>query len=133
MEKMRDRNKAEEEREREKNNFGKESAQRASGGEKAAFKSGNSSVSKNSDGEKPVAVAVPNHLQKLQAKAIDVAIAERSPVDFFGRKIVISEAKREEMAKKDANSEIVSSDIWFKFKEGYNNAVRRNVKMKDLL
>lgn len=28
--------------------------------------------------------------------------------------------------------EIVKSDIWFHFKEGFNNAVRRSVDMKDL-
>ena len=29
-------------------------------------------------------------------------------------------------------NDIIISDIWFKFKEGYNNAVRRNIRMKDL-
>ena len=36
------------------------------------------------------------------------------------------------LAKKKEN-EIVKSDIWFKFKEGYSNAVRRNLKMKELM
>ena len=31
------------------------------------------------------------------------------------------------------NNEIVKTDVWFRFKEGFSNAVRRNVKMKDLL
>ena len=37
--------------------------------------------------------------------------------------------------KKESNicDEIVKTDVWFRFKEGYSNAVRRNVKMKDLL
>ena len=39
---------------------------------------------------------------------------------------LVKQAKKEE-------SDLVKSDIWFKFKEGYSNAVRRNVKMKDLL
>ena len=34
---------------------------------------------------------------------------------------------------RNVESELVSSDIWFKFKEGYSNAVRRTIKMKDLL
>ena len=51
--------------------------------------------------------------------------------DFFGRKIKVDPAKKKD--ENDKNSEILSSDIWFKFKEGFNNAVRRNVKMKDLL
>lgn len=29
--------------------------------------------------------------------------------------------------------EIVKSDIWYHFKEGFNNAVRRNITMADLL
>jgi hypothetical protein len=32
-----------------------------------------------------------------------------------------------------AANDIVKTDIWFKFKEGYSNAVRRTVKTKDLL
>jgi hypothetical protein len=32
-----------------------------------------------------------------------------------------------------AGNDIVKTDIWFKFKEGYSNAVRRTVKTKDLL
>jgi hypothetical protein len=35
--------------------------------------------------------------------------------------------------QKKKESEIVKSDIWFKFKEGYSNAVRRNLKMKELM
>eukprot|EP00092_Neocalanus_flemingeri_P030900 GFUD01033557.1.p1 GENE.GFUD01033557.1~~GFUD01033557.1.p1 ORF type:complete len:883 (+),score=321.60 GFUD01033557.1:37-2685(+) len=67
-----------------------------------------------------------NHLQKLAAKPL--AIKERVAMDFFGRAIKIDPAK--ENKKKN---EIVKSDIWFKFKEGYSNAVRRNIKMKDLM
>jgi hypothetical protein len=29
--------------------------------------------------------------------------------------------------------EIVKSDIWFHYKEGFSNAVRRSVKIQDLL
>lgn len=81
---------------------------------------------------------IPRHLQKLQAKELNVkasADLSRDPVDFFGRAIApeVVAKKLKEDAANDKNSEIVSSDIWFKFKEGYNNAVRRNVKMKDLM
>jgi hypothetical protein len=34
---------------------------------------------------------------------------------------------------KKSEADMEKSDIWFKFKEGYSNAVRRTVKMKDLL
>ena len=40
----------------------------------------------------------------------------------------IDPAKLEQKA-----NETVKSDIWFKFKEGYSNAVRRNIKMKDIM
>ena len=32
----------------------------------------------------------------------------------------------------DKNS-VIKSDIWFRFKEGYSNAVRRNLKVKEFL
>jgi len=67
-----------------------------------------------------------NHLQKLAAKPMD--IKERVATDFFGRTIKLDPAKLN-----NKKNEIVKSDIWFKFKEGYSNAVRRNVKMKDLM
>jgi len=69
-----------------------------------------------------------SHLQKLAAKPME--IKERVATDFFGRAIKVDPAK---LQKKKEN-EIVKSDIWFKFKEGYSNAVRRNLKkMKELM
>ena len=75
----------------------------------------------------------------MQAKRLDAGAAEeRSPVDFFGRPIdraraaAAATASAGGAAAQRANAEIVSSDIWFKFKEGYNNAVRRLVRMRDL-
>ena len=74
----------------------------------------------------------------LQAKRLDAGAEERSPVDFFGRPIdraraaAAATASAGGAAAQRANAEIVSSDIWFKFKEGYNNAVRRLVRMRDL-
>ena len=77
-------------------------------------------------------------LSALQAKRLDAGASERSPVDFFGRPIdktraaAAATASAGGAAAEKANSEIVSSDIWFKFKEGYNNAVRRLVRLRDL-
>jgi len=68
-----------------------------------------------------------SHLQKLSAKPME--IKERVATDFFGRAIKVDPDK---LLKKKEN-EIVKSDIWFKFKEGYSNAVRRNLKMKELM
>ena len=81
------------------------------------------------------AASTPRHLQKLQAKKINGKdMEERSPVDFFGRPIVAqSSSSSSKGSGGGAGGEnIVSSDIWFKFKEGYNNAVRRLVRMSDL-
>ena len=73
---------------------------------------------------------VPNHLQKLKAK--EVQVKERVPVDFFGRKI--EKAANTAVDSKGSKKEgLVFGDVWFKFKEGYNNAVRRTIRMKDLL
>lgn len=73
---------------------------------------------------------VPNHLQKLKAK--EVQVKERVPVDFFGRKI--EKATNLTVDSKESKKEgLVFGDVWFKFKEGYNNAVRRTIRMKDLL
>jgi hypothetical protein len=86
--------------------------------------------------------STPRHLQKLEAKNINGKIREveaRRPVDFFGRPIVraagigSASASGSGLQHQAADkNELVSSDIWFKFKEGYNNAVRRLVRMRDL-
>lgn len=69
---------------------------------------------------------LPNHMkQKLEAKKVEVK--EHVPVDFFGRRI---EAKPEDEAK---NVSIISLGVIYKFKEGYNNAVRKTIRMKELL
>merc|ERR1712096_36840 len=68
-----------------------------------------------------------SHLQKLQAKPVSVAPAVA--MDFFGRAVKVDPTKQ---AKKEENP-LLKSDIWFKFKEGYTNAVRRTIKMKDLV
>merc|ERR1719341_1517693 len=68
-----------------------------------------------------------NHLATLSAKPVQLKTVQ--PTDFFGRAIKVDPSKQ----AKNIESELVSSDIWFKFKEGYSNAVRRTIKMKDFL
>merc|ERR1711874_189909 len=68
-----------------------------------------------------------NHLATLAAKPVQLKAVQ--PTDFFGRAIKVDPSKE----AKNVESELVSSDIWFKFKEGYSNAVRRTIKMKDFL
>lgn len=71
---------------------------------------------------------VPNHLQRLKAKAVKPA-TEVIVKDFFGR--VISKPIVPKFGEKTASSH--TSDIWFKYKEGYNNAVKRKIKYNTLL
>lgn len=74
---------------------------------------------------------VPSHLrQKLTAKQVEVK--DHVPVDFFGRKIQVKIPTADEN-KEAKKNEIIISDVWFKFKEGYNNAVRRTIRMKDMI
>ncbi|KAB7501952.1 Chromosome transmission fidelity protein 18-like protein, partial [Armadillidium nasatum] len=67
--------------------------------------------------------ALPNHLQKLEAKKLKTNQLNVVAKDFFGR--VITSTKNE---KTNEKNNILSSSIWFKFKEGYSNAVRRPFK-----
>ncbi|XP_049856731.1 chromosome transmission fidelity protein 18 homolog isoform X2 [Schistocerca gregaria] len=73
------------------------------------------------------APAVPNHLQSLKPKAISEV--SRVVKDFFGREVEQVASSRGAGRRID---EIVKSDIWFHFKEGFSNAVRKTIKMKDL-
>jgi len=66
-----------------------------------------------------------NHLQKLTAKTFEVKT--RAPTDFFGRALKV------DPSKVDKKKEVIKSDIWFRFKEGYSNAVRKNLKVKDFI
>lgn len=80
-------------------------------------------------------VVVPNHKQTLEAKAV---VEEKLRVNYFAG---FTRTKREtqNMQKDDTKEKekeernVLDTDIWFHFKEGYSNAVRRNVKIQDLL
>ncbi|XP_050424390.1 chromosome transmission fidelity protein 18 homolog [Adelges cooleyi] len=69
----------------------------------------------------------PNHLMRLTPKIVGPTKAAKRK-DFFGREISSPTVSK----GKEIRDEIVKSDIWFHFKEGYNNAVRKSVLMKDL-
>ncbi|XP_034834660.1 chromosome transmission fidelity protein 18 homolog [Maniola hyperantus] len=71
---------------------------------------------------------LPNHLQRLQPKAVQKSIPQVQK-DFFGRIVPITQAQ-----KQDAVSDVISSSsVFYQYREGFNNAVRRNVRMRDLL
>ncbi|XP_025199726.1 chromosome transmission fidelity protein 18 homolog [Melanaphis sacchari] len=69
----------------------------------------------------------PNHLQRLTPKIVGSTKVTKKK-DFFGREIDSPVGHKH----KDFRDEIVKSDVWFHFKEGYSNAVRKAVLMKDL-
>jgi len=98
---------------------------------KTISSSKNNTPNKNSDVENVLtpkgSKTTTSHLQKLSVKKTD--IKERVATDFFGRAIKVDPAALER--KKE--NQIIKSDIWFKFKEGYSNAVRRNLKIKELM
>ncbi|KAG6459783.1 hypothetical protein O3G_MSEX011602, partial [Manduca sexta] len=49
--------------------------------------------------------------------------------DFFGRIVPLSQVQRS-----DAVADLISSSsVFYQYREGFNNAVRRNVRMKDML
>ncbi|GFO38310.1 chromosome transmission fidelity protein 18-like protein [Plakobranchus ocellatus] len=80
---------------------------------------------------------VPNHLQKLEAKSI---VPQKASINFFGNLVRTKREKNEakaseagEMKQDKSKRELLDTVIWFHFKEGFSNAVRRNVKVEDLL
>lgn len=55
--------------------------------------------------------------------------------DFFGRVITVNQDKQNKYDKETISSQtfLSKNDVWFKYKEGFSNAVRRKVIMEDLL
>lgn len=81
---------------------------------------------------------LPNHLQRLVPKSIKSKSAQLVCKDFFGRIIskpsVVAAASSSSSAEAENDDDIlVKSPIWFKFKEGYNSAVRKDFHFQDLL
>ncbi|KAJ2945466.1 hypothetical protein O0L34_g278 [Tuta absoluta] len=73
-------------------------------------------------------VRLPNHLQRLQPKLVQKTTPQVHK-DFFGRIVPLSQVQRS-VALPDV---ISSSSVFYQYREGFNNAVRRNVRTKDLL
>ncbi|KAK3915579.1 Chromosome transmission fidelity protein 18-like protein [Frankliniella fusca] len=74
-----------------------------------------------------VSPTIANHLRKLKAKPV---IKEMQTKDFFGRIVEIPLTPSTVKARSDAE---LKGDIWFHFKEGFNNAVRKTIRMSELL
>ncbi|CAG9130670.1 unnamed protein product [Plutella xylostella] len=85
--------------------------------------------SKKEEASKPQPPRLPNHLQRLKPKEVE-RVAPQVHKDFFGRIVPIVESSQRTGAARDL---ISSSSVFYQYREGFNNAVRRSVKMIDLL
>ncbi|KAL9706663.1 hypothetical protein quinque_010181 [Culex quinquefasciatus] len=91
-------------------------------------------VAKKSRPEPPAKdkkAALPNHLQTLQPKQINVSkVKQVVSKDFFGR---VSTKETVLSVQEGGTDTIVKSPIWYRYKEGFNNAVRKDVTLQDLM
>ncbi|EDV57669.1 chromosome transmission fidelity protein 18 homolog [Drosophila erecta] len=82
------------------------------------------------------AAQLPNHLQILKPKPISVSNMHSAPKqqltkDFFGR--ITHKTTATNSAEESKTDAIVKSPIWYRYKEGFNNAVRKDVHIHELL
>lgn len=95
-----------------------------------------------SSGEKELQPPAPcNHKQRLECILKRAALEEQPERDFFGRVVVKRaaapsaghEAPETDTAEQRVGTAVGRSDVWFRFKEGVSNAVRRSLYIRDLL
>uniref|UniRef100_A0AC11EUU1 Chromosome transmission fidelity factor 18 n=1 Tax=Ovis aries TaxID=9940 RepID=A0AC11EUU1_SHEEP len=93
-------------------------------------------------GEKELRPPAPcNHKQRLECILKRAALEEQPERDFFGRVVVKRaaapsaghEAPETDTAERRVGTAVGRSDVWFRFKEGVSNAVRRSLYIRDLL
>lgn len=54
--------------------------------------------------------------------------------DFFGRIVTVNPDKQRSDKESNKSRKLLTKHgVWYKYKEGFSNAVRRKVMMKDLL
>lgn len=90
--------------------------------------------------------SIPRHLQKLQPKKIAVIEEEVKPMkDFFGR--VIKEPVKKQETQGSSHQDDTASNakptavvrqrskkqLWYSFNTGFSNAVRKNIRIQELL
>ncbi|XP_055546969.1 chromosome transmission fidelity protein 18 homolog [Wyeomyia smithii] len=73
---------------------------------------------------------LPNHLQTLQPKPVVQKVKQVVFKDFFGR---ITTRETMVPVQEGGTDTIVKSPIWYRYKEGFNNAVRKDVTLQDLM
>ncbi|XP_023936259.2 chromosome transmission fidelity protein 18 homolog [Bicyclus anynana] len=101
---------------------------RMSSRSKSSSQAPKSKPTSNSPAVEEKEMRIPNHLQRLQPKVLQKSVPQVQK-DFFGRVVPIAQVQ-----KQDAVSDVISSSsVFYQYREGFNNAVRRNVRMRDLL
>ncbi|XP_072043772.1 chromosome transmission fidelity protein 18 homolog [Amphiura filiformis] len=94
---------------------------------------------KQASKDKPTEPAVPRHKEKLQPKKI--VVEDKPARDFFGRLIPTKAAQQNKegstsaapQSKQKEKTQLRTSKLWYKFNEGFSNAVRQNIRIQDLL
>ncbi|XP_041893299.1 chromosome transmission fidelity protein 18 homolog [Corvus kubaryi] len=89
----------------------------------------------------PEPAGSPNHQQRLEHIVRRAALQDKPETDFFGRPLQRKEAatapapqvSKEESLESQMGKAVGKSDVWFRFNEGFSNAVRRNLYIRDLL
>ncbi|XP_064414808.1 chromosome transmission fidelity protein 18 homolog isoform X2 [Latimeria chalumnae] len=87
--------------------------------------------------------SVKNHEMRLESIVKTTAVEEKPELDFFGRQVVKKEKRlvspaavgtelQNPSSETQIGKAVGNSDVWFRFNEGFSNAVRRNVYIKDL-
>ncbi|KAL9930080.1 chromosome transmission fidelity protein 18 homolog isoform 1-T3 [Glossina fuscipes fuscipes] len=102
---------------------------------KAALTSSSTSSSKAS-AKSSASTNLPNHMQRLKPKQLDKAASAKAnqemvSKDFFGR--IQRKTASQSLADELKSDPIVKSPIWYRYKEGFNNAVRKDIHMNELL
>lgn len=82
------------------------------------------------DAQKPSPPELPNHLRTLKPKQIVQKTKQVTSKDFFGR---ICTKETALPVKEGGTDAIVKSPIWYRYKEGFNNAVRKDITLQDLM
>ncbi|XP_071427544.1 chromosome transmission fidelity protein 18 homolog [Pithys albifrons albifrons] len=86
-------------------------------------------------------LGTPNHQQRLEHIVQRAAVQDKPETDFFGRPLQRKQAvpdsapqtSKEESLENQLGKAVGKSDVWFRFNEGFSNAVRRNIYIRDLL
>ncbi|XP_077980244.1 chromosome transmission fidelity protein 18 homolog [Glandiceps talaboti] len=96
-------------------------------------------VPPHNDGKSKPTPAVPRHKQQLEAKKIQQVEEIKPSRDFFGRIIKRTppskqnDSQQTEGDSQQAISDLGNNGLWYKFNEGFTNAIRRQVHIQDLL